>query len=137
MPEARAGKLDSLGQRIPWIAVAVFFLIPTGFLALRVVESVGLGFSPCFLKATTGFPCVTCGTTRMVHAFAAGDVAGAFHWHPVGALLVLSLPLIALWDLWRAWRRQPYPMLPDSWGLRIAVLLLILGTWVLQAVRGI
>ncbi len=45
--------------------------------------------------------------------------------------------LAAAWDLRRAWRRDPYPALPESDWARAGVAALLVGTWILQAARHI
>ncbi|HJW34296.1 MAG TPA: DUF2752 domain-containing protein [Holophagaceae bacterium] len=124
-------------RRIPWVALAG----GVG-LALAVVAAwlQGLGllrFPACPLKTFTGLPCATCGLTRWALALGHQDWRAAFHWHPVATVLLLAWPLVAFWDVLRASRNRPYPELPQSAWARGAVLGLLLGTWVLQAVRGI
>lgn len=46
----------------------------------------------CPIKFITGISCPGCGMTRAVRSLFAGDVAGAFYWHPLWPLL---LPLSA------------------------------------------
>jgi hypothetical protein len=123
-------------RRVPWFALAVLLGLPAGFLALRLLDWAGLGLPPCLFKQFTGLPCATCGLTRMARAFAAGDVAAAFRWHPVAAALLLGAPLAAAWDLGRAWRGRPAPRVPDTWLARAAAVGLFLGAWALQIVRG-
>jgi hypothetical protein len=65
------------------------------------------------------------------------DWGAAFHWHPVVAGLALLLPLVALWDLRRAWRGAAYPELPESRAARIGAWAFLLGTWAIQVFRGI
>jgi len=89
------------------------------------------------MKSLCGIPCVTCGLTRCAMALSEGRWAEAFHWHPVAILLGLASPFAMGWDLRRAWRGKPCPSLPDSPAARLAVAGLLLGTWLLQIVRGI
>jgi hypothetical protein len=91
----------------------------------------------CVFKRLTGFACATCGLTRCVMALGQGHWREAFHWHPAAAGLAAVLPILALWDIRRAWRGDPYPTLPDSLVARIAVWVLLLGIWIVQAARGI
>ncbi len=123
--------------RVPWLALALL----GGALALALlawgVQALPLGLPPCPLKAMLGIPCLTCGGTRCGLALAGGNLGEAFHWHPVLAVLALLSPLGGLWDLRRAWRGDPYPEPPQGRGVRIAVALLLAGTWILQVARGI
>ena len=124
-------------RRVPWVMVGGLAGIALGWVGLRLH---GLGLLPlpaCPLKTLTGLPCATCGLTRWALALGAGDWRGALHWHPVASLMLLLLPAAALWDARRAWRGEPYPALPQSPWARGLAFSLLLGTWVLQAVRGI
>jgi hypothetical protein len=75
--------------------------------------------------------------TRMARSLAAGDLGGAFHWHPVAASLLLLAPLAALLDLHLARRGRPFPTLPDTAGSRVLVVGLFVAAWALQIARGI
>jgi hypothetical protein len=124
-------------RRVPWIALLILVGLPLGLLLLGTLNALGLPMPPCPMKQITGVPCATCGMTRMAQALAGGHLARAFHWHPVGAALCLLSPAVALWDLRRAWRGRPLPPLPDSPWARATAVIVLLGTWVLQIVRGI
>lgn len=89
------------------------------------------------MKVRLGIPCATCGITRCLLAMSEGRWAEAFHWHPVVVLLVLAVPIVAAWDIHRAWRGRPYPSLPDSLAARLCAAALLAATWALQIVRGI
>jgi hypothetical protein len=75
--------------------------------------------------------------TRCVMALGRWDWREAFHWHPALTAAAALLPALALWDLRRAWRRDPYPRLPDSKAARVAIWLILLGVWAMQVARGI
>ena len=121
----------------PWLAAAVLLGLPSAGLVLKLMDGAGFYLPPCFFKRLTGLPCATCGMTRMVRAFLAGDLGMAFHWHPVAALLLCLSPLAALWDLRRAARGEAFPKVPDTGWFRGVALGLFLGTWALQIARGI
>jgi hypothetical protein len=91
----------------------------------------------CLFKRLTGVACATCGATRSVMALGRGNWREAFHWHPVLTGLAALLPILALWDLRRAWRGDPYPRLPDTPATRVIVWMILLGIWALQVARGI
>ena len=124
-------------RRIPWIALggaAAAGLVLLVAPLLRVHPGL---MPPCLFKAVTGHACMTCGLTRCCLALAQGRMAEAFHWHPVAALLVLASPLAVVWDCRRAWKSRPYPELPEGRVPRWTFALLLAGTWILQAARGI
>jgi hypothetical protein len=106
-------------------------------LALKLLNGAGLQRPPCLFKRATGWPCATCGLTRMALALADGDLPAAFHWHPVAAAAVLGVPLAAAWDARRAWRGEAYPELPDTVRARAAAVGLFALAWALQVLRGI
>lgn len=124
-------------ERIPWVAVMGLAGAGSGALGLRLLQGGLLRLPPCPLKGLTGVPCLTCGLTRWAVALGGGDWRGAFHWHPVACVLLGLAPLAMLWDVRRAWMGRPYPELPQSPWARGAALAILLGTWALQAVRGI
>jgi len=127
----------ALTRRMPWLGAALRLGLPPGLAALRWLDAAGLHLPPCLFKLATGLPCATCGTTRMARALAEGDLAAAFHWHPVAAAAVLLAPLAAAWDARRAWRREPFPEVPDTLGARLMVVGLFLAAWGLQILRGV
>jgi hypothetical protein len=75
--------------------------------------------------------------TRCVMALGRWEWREALHWHPPLTVLAALLPVLTLWDLRRAWRRDPYPRLPDTQAARVTVWLVLLGVWLLQVARGI
>jgi Protein of unknown function (DUF2752) len=123
-------------RRIPWAALAGLLAWVGAWLAARLGPLADL-LPGCAFKRLTGFACATCGMTRCALALGRGDWREALHWHPAAALLAALLPALALWDLRRAWRGDPYPRLPDTKGARLALWLVLLGIWALQAARGI
>jgi Protein of unknown function (DUF2752) len=58
-----------------------------------------LPFSLCVFKATTGIPCMTCGTTRALARLARFDLAGALAMNPLTTLGTLALGPWAAADL--------------------------------------
>lgn len=58
----------------------------------------------CLFKATTGLPCMTCGTTRALGRLGALDPLGAFAVNPFATVLLVGLLVFAVVDLW-LWAR--------------------------------
>lgn len=52
----------------------------------------------CAFKALSGFPCPTCGSTRMLTHLAQADLAGAVGLNPAVALAVIGALLLLLYD---------------------------------------
>lgn len=123
-------------KRVPWIALAALAMAAMLRLAAFVAPYAGL-MPGCLFKRATGAACATCGLTRCAFALGQGQWREALHWHPAAVILLALLPWAALWDLRRAWRRDPYPALPDSRAMRFGAWALLAGIWILQAVRGI
>lgn len=123
-------------RRVPWVALGAL-LAGLGTWVAGLLSPYASQLPGCAFKRLTGVACATCGLTRCVLALGRGDWGGAFHWHPVAAGTAALLPLLAVWDLRRAWRNEPYPGLPDSQALRLSIWALLLGTWALQVARGI
>lgn len=124
-------------HRRPWIALGALAALPLAVGAGWLLRHLPGLAPPCPLKAWTGLPCLGCGSTRCLMALTQGRWAEAFHWHPALALLAFALPLLAAWDLHRAWRNRPYPELPEQGWLRWAAGLALLAAWGLQVARGI
>jgi len=123
-------------RRIPWVALGAL-LAGLGAWAASFLQPWSGLLPGCAFKRLTGIACITCGLTRCVMALGKGDWRMAFHWHPAAAGLAALLPAVALWDLRRAWRKEPYPELPDSGVARLSVWMLLIAIWALQVVRGI
>jgi hypothetical protein len=124
-------------KRVPWLAFSLLGTALALFAGARILGAWHLGLPPCPMKTITGIPCPACGLTRCVMALAQGRWTEAFHWHPVTVILGLLSPVAITWDLRRSWKGDVYPSLPDSLVLRLSVAGLLVGTWVLQIVRGI
>jgi len=135
LPHAVHGPDGGL-SRIPWLAL-VTLLAAMGARGAALLQPVSELLPGCAFKRLTGFACATCGLTRCAMALGRGDWPGAFHWHPVATGLAALLPILALWDLRRAWRGEAYPELPDSRAARASVWVALLGVWALQLLRGI
>jgi len=81
-----------------------------GFWLLRNFDPNAAGslFPPCMFRAFTGWYCVGCGMTRMLHALAHGDVLRAFAMNPLAMLLLCLAPLLTAWKLgWRPAAMRP------------------------------
>jgi hypothetical protein len=63
-------------------------------LAIGLLHLDRLPVTLCLLKATTGWPCLTCGSTRALGLLLAGDLRGALVLNPLAVLVAAGL---ALW----------------------------------------
>ena len=89
----------------------------TGALAVGALAYVGLAdphrpgslFPPCPFKLLTGLNCPACGGLRMTHDLLHGDLAAAV---VDNVFLLIGLPALALWVLWRIKQGQRAFTLP-------------------------
>ena len=123
-------------RRMPWVALGAL-LAGLGAWVSVLLQPVVAWLPGCAFKRLTGFACASCGLTRSVMALGQWHWREAFHWHPAAVVLAALLPVLALWDLRRAWRDEPYPPLPSSRLARISAWVLLVAIWILQAARGI
>jgi hypothetical protein len=78
-------------------------------------------FPPCPFKLLTGWNCPGCGGLRMTHDLLHGDLAAAV---TDNVFLLVGLPLLGIWALWRRHRGQPVM----TWPLG-ALVLVAAVTW--------
>jgi hypothetical protein len=112
-------------------------LLGGGLVALLHLDR--LPFTVCFFKAFTGWPCLSCGSTRAVARLFALDLSGALRMNPLfalGALALLPWALVDLW-LWGQGSALAVEAAPASKRLlRALALLALIANWAyLLAVR--
>ena len=86
--------------------------VGTGALTVGALAYVGMVdphrpgalFPVCPFKLLTGWNCPACGGLRMTHDLLHGDVAAAV---VDNVFLLIGLPLLAIWSVWRLRRGQP------------------------------
>ena len=117
-------------------------LLVGGLVAGTAVHLFGLDHLPfpaCMFKAITGWPCLTCGSTRAVGRLFARDLPGAFAMNPLTTLVAFLIVPWGLADLVLAARRRALEL--DVSGaaatvVRGAAVALLLANWAyLIAVR--
>ncbi len=79
-------------HELVWLAVSVAALRGS-----RRFEMAWFGWPQCPFLAMTGWPCMTCGTTRATMAFFHGNFPEAFWWNP---LAVIALCALVVFDLY-------------------------------------
>ena len=97
----------------------------TGYLWLKGAHPQLPGWS-CPLRALTGIPCPTCFLTRATELALRGDLASAWHLHPLGPLAAAGL---LFWSLRALQQRRLLPQRPLPWPLLVATGALVLGVW--------
>ncbi|WP_314248161.1 DUF2752 domain-containing protein [Capnocytophaga leadbetteri] len=75
-------------------------------LGQQVMQSHNVGLTVCTLKAVTGYPCPSCGTTRSASALIAGRWQEGLYTNPLGGVVLVWLIITTLWLLYDAlvWR---------------------------------
>ena len=68
-------------------------------LAAATLVVVGVPPTACAFRAVTGWPCPTCGGSRVVLALATGDALGALRLNPAIAGAILLFPAYAAYGL--------------------------------------
>jgi hypothetical protein len=117
-------------------------LLVGGLVAGTAVHLFGLDHLPfpaCLFKAVTGWPCLTCGSTRAVGRLFAGDLPGALAMNPLTTVVALGIVPWGLVDLALAARRRALDLSlsgPASLAARGTAVALLLANWAyLIAVR--
>jgi len=85
--------------------------IGTGALTIGALTYVGIAdphrpgslFPPCPFRLLTGWNCPACGGLRMTHDLLHGDLGAAV---VDNVFLLVGLPLVALWAIWRIRRGE-------------------------------
>jgi hypothetical protein len=101
--------------------------------AVRLLGLDHLLFNLCTFKAITGFPCLSCGTTRALALLAGGDPGGALAMNPVATLVAVGLGILAVLDLGACFLRGCALRLTASpraaKALRIVIPLVAVANW--------
>jgi hypothetical protein len=128
-----AGEID---HELLWGSVAV----SAGLLGVLLLTLVGTPNLGCPFKALTGWPCPTCGATRMIDAVAHGRLAAAIRFNPLLAAIALALGPLTIY----AWttvllrtRRIRLTVSPaGATAFRAAAWLLIAANWAFLIADG-
>jgi hypothetical protein len=117
-------------HELVWLAVSVAALAGGA-----VWISLGLSWSQCPFLAMTGWPCMTCGTTRASVAFLHGKFLEAFWWNPLAAVVLGALVVFDLYAVTVLVRRAPRVRLVEWTGRQrtiawIVLIVAVLSNWV-------
>lgn len=92
------------------VAAAAAAVVAVAFLAVWAIgERAPTWYPPCPFHALTGLQCPGCGSSRALHLLVHGEWRHALGFNP---LLVLSLPLLAIWGAHAAWRALRHDLPP-------------------------
>ena len=124
----------------PWRALRLSLVWLALFLVLVAASNLaahltGMRFTTCPFKLITGFPCATCGGTRMAFALVTGHLAEAWRLNP---LLASAVPVAVLWLAPRATGRRiaielSRPARYLAWGL---VAVVVAANWAYLITMG-
>ena len=128
--------LEPRGAQRPVAPIVAACLAAIG----AAVSSLHLDHLPitlCAFKATTGIPCMTCGTTRTFGYLARLDLPGAFHMSPLATLVALFLfglaaVQLALWPSGRRLRIRLPPRATLAFWIAFGILLLANWAYLIQ-----
>ena len=113
-----------------WLAVSL-----TAAIGGAIWLSLGLPTLRCPFLAVTGYPCLTCGTTRCAIAFLHGNFFAAWLWNPLAFVALCGLVLFDVYAAIVLIARAPRLRFVD-WTrtqkdiVRIAVVAVILVNWI-------
>jgi hypothetical protein len=91
-------------RRYVGLSAAALGLGGLAYVGLVDPHRAGSPFPPCPFRLLTGWYCPGCGGLRMTHDLLHADLAAAA---VDNLFLLVGLPLLALWILWRRQRRRP------------------------------
>lgn len=120
---------ENFNHELVWLAVSLAALLAGGVWLL-----LGLPMLRCPFHTITGYPCLTCGSTRCAIALAQGNFLEAWSWNP---LAFFALVGVALFDVYAAvvlLRRSPRLRIID-WTrgeknvVRVGAVVLIAMNW--------
>lgn len=84
----------------------------------------------CLFRQRFGFACAGCGMTRALAALARGEVALAWHLHPLALPFAIEVSGLWIWIGWRLGRRRPVPgRVLVALGLADLAALLVVWLW--------
>jgi len=131
---------EATAREIPYLGAMFGGVLLAGAGLAAVWLQVGLPRPLCLFREWTGIPCPSCGSTRMVEALLAGEIAVAFMHNP---LVFTVLATVAIWALlsaarWAlglpAWRLVARPR--ERLALRAGALLVLLSGWAYLILRS-
>jgi hypothetical protein len=107
-PSTEAGRRAPRSRGHVWLLATTGILLAALALLRWYAEPVARGYGthvqfglpPCTMMAVTGLPCPGCGVTTSMSLSVHGRWLEALANQPFGVLVVLGIPLFALWALW-------------------------------------
>jgi hypothetical protein len=130
-PVPRAIRLRAVSGQPPLGAIFLGIGLATAGV-VKLLHLDALPFYVCYFRAFTGWPCMTCGSTRALGALARLDLAGAVAANPLAVVVGVLIGLWGLADLALAPRRRALsievsPAVARS--LRIMLVVAVAANW--------
>ncbi|UCH96202.1 MAG: DUF2752 domain-containing protein [Candidatus Aminicenantes bacterium] len=120
----------------------VYLLVAgTGALLLTILYLFDrLPHLPCVFKTITGYPCPTCGSTRIMSGLIELDILSAFRWNPL--LFLAGIAFIAwvfygFYMLFSGRKIRVTLTRKESLFLRLGLVILFILNWIYLAISGI
>jgi len=111
-----------------------------GFLVARFVPVARLPFWGCALRHATGWPCPSCGLTRVADRLAHGNFSGAWEANPLGTLAALLLASVTLATMLHVTFKVPIPEVElsqrEALLLRATIVLLVVVNYAYVIVKA-
>jgi hypothetical protein len=108
-------------------------------LAVGLLHLDRLPVTLCLMKATTGWPCLTCGSTRALGLLLTGDLYGALALNPLAVLVAVAVTLWGVADALLLPRRSALSVeLSPALGriARVAAFALLGANWLYLIAAG-
>jgi hypothetical protein len=95
---------------------------------------------PCVFKVFTGYPCPTCGSTRIVSSLIELDILSAFRWNPLlflGGIAFITWGGYGFYMLFSGEKIQVTLTKKEDLFLRLGLITLFILNWIYLAIAGI
>jgi hypothetical protein len=84
-----------LSIHVVWLVILLLVLVGYRYLSTSVLNA-----NPgCIFHKVTGYPCLSCGTSRAIDALFAGDFIGMLYYNPLAVLFCAGLFFFSLLKL--------------------------------------
>ena len=108
-------------------------------------ENLHKSYNVCLFKAVTGFPCPSCGATRSLIDILKGNPGAAWHWNPLGFVLLLLMVVLPVWMAYDGLGRKDsfyrfyhsFEILMKKRAVYIPSMALILANWIWNIHKGL
>jgi hypothetical protein len=95
---------------------------------------------PCVFKTITGYPCPTCGSTRIMSSLINLDMVSAFGWNPLlflGGITFITWVFYGFYMLFSGKKIQVIFTKKEGLYLRLGLITLFILNWIYLAIAGV